>query len=154
VSELATIMWTAAFTILGGVLVYVVGEVLSKFFIEPIHDLKRVIGEVRFNLAYFSPILHTPTSRTRERSDEASKELLKNSCDLFSKVNAIPFYELVSRISCGFLPSKRCAKEAAVQLRELTTYLHEDGSKAAESIEVIGRRVKKVEECLGLESIE
>jgi asparagine N-glycosylation enzyme membrane subunit Stt3 len=50
VSELEKIVWTAAFTILGGVLVYVIAQLLSKFLIEPTHELKRVIGEVRFNL--------------------------------------------------------------------------------------------------------
>lgn len=153
-SELATIVWTAAFTIIGGVIVYVIGELLSKFFIEPVHELKRVIGEVRFNLAFFAPIIHTPISRTPERSDAAYEALLKNSCDLFTKVNAIPFYGLVSRISFGFLPNKKSAKEAAVQLRGLTTYLHEDGTKSAENVQVIGSRVKRIEICLALESIE
>lgn len=51
-SEPEKIIWTAAFTILGGVLVYVIGQLLSKFLIDPTHELKKAIGEVRFNLAF------------------------------------------------------------------------------------------------------
>lgn len=153
-SELEKIVWTAAFTILGGVLVYVIGQLLSKFLIEPTHELKRVIGEVRFNLAFHAPIIHTPIARTEERSDNAYKAILKSSCELLAKVSAIPFYGLVSCISFGFLPPKRCIREAAVQLRGLSTYLHETGDKANSHVDVIGNRVAKIEKCLNLESLE
>ena len=112
-SELEKIVWTAAFTIFGGVLVYVIGQLLSKFLIDPTHELKKVIGEVRFNLAFHSPTIHTPIARTQERSDKAYEALLKSSCELLAKVSAIPFYGLVSCSSLGFLPSKECIRDAA-----------------------------------------
>lgn len=153
-SEIERIVWTAAFTILGGVLIYVIGQLLSKFLIDPAHELKKVIGEVRFNLAFYAPIIHTPIARTEERSDKAYEALLKGSCELLAKVNAIPFYGLVSRISFGFLPSKECILEAATQLRGLSTYVHGTGDKANSHVEVIGNRVARIEKCLNLESLE
>ena len=153
-TELEKIIWTAAFTILGGVLVYVIGQLLSKFLIDPTHELKKVIGEVRFNLAFYAPVIHTPIARTAERSDKVYEALLKSSCELLAKVNAIPFYGLMSCISFGFLPSKKLIRDAATQLRGLSTYMHETGDKANSHVEVIGNRVAKIEKCLNLESLE
>jgi len=153
-SDLEKIAWTAVFTILGGVLVYVLGQLLSKFVIEPTHELKKVIGEVRFNLAFYGPIIHTPISRTTERSDKAYEAFLRSSCDLFAKVNAIPFYGMVSCVSCGFLPSKKSIRDAAIQLRGLSTYVHETGDRANGHVEAIGNRVSKIEKCLNLDSLE
>ena len=153
-SELENIFWTAAITIFGGVLVYVSGQILSKFLIDPTHELKKAIGEVRFNLAFYAPTIHTPIARTPERSDKAYEALLKNSCELLAKVNAIPFYGLVSCISFGFLPSKKHILEAATQLRGLSTYVHETGDNAISHVEVIGNRVAKIEKWLNLESLE
>lgn len=153
-SELEKIVRTATFTIFGGVLVYVIGQLLSKFLIDPTHELKKVIGEVRFNLAFYAPTIHTPIARTPERSDKAYEALLKSSCELFAKVNAIPFYGLVSCISFGFLPSKKHIRDAATQLRGLSTYMHETGDKANSHVEVIGNRIARIEKCLNLESLE
>lgn len=154
VSELGKIVWTAALTIFGGVLVYIIGQLLSKFLIDPTHQLKTVIGEVRCNLTFHAPTIHTPIARTPERSDKAYEALLKSSCDLLAKVNAIPFYGLVSCISFGFLPSRSHIRDAATQLRGLSTYVHETGEQANSHTEVIGRRVAKIEKCLNLESLE
>jgi len=65
-SELEKITWTAAFTIFGGVLVYVIGQLLSKFLIDPTHELKKVIGQVRFNLAFHAPTIQCIPSMEQE----------------------------------------------------------------------------------------
>src|SRR5665647_1300337 len=87
-TELEKIVVTAAVTIVGGLFVYVAGQLLSKFFIEPTHELKKAIGEVRFNLAFHGPTIHTPISRNPERSQKAYEALMKSSCDLLARVNA------------------------------------------------------------------
>lgn len=53
-SDLERILLTSALTILGVVVVLVMGQLLSKFLIEPIHELRKVVGEVRFSLAFTS----------------------------------------------------------------------------------------------------
>jgi len=37
---------TSAFTIFGGVVVYVTGQIIMKIFIDPIHEQKRVIAGI------------------------------------------------------------------------------------------------------------
>ena len=152
-SGLEKTICTAAFTILGGVLVYAIGQLLSKFLIDPSHELKKAIGEVRFNLAFHASIIHSPIARTPERSDKAYEALLKSSCELLAKVDAIPFYRLLSRISFGFLPSEKSIRTAATQLRGLSTYVHETGDKADFHIDTIEKRVAIIEKQLNLTSL-
>ena len=153
-SELEKIVWTSAFTILGGVLVYVIGQFVLKFLIEPTHELKKAIGEVRFNLAYHAAAIQTPISREPQRSEKAYEALLKSSCDLLTKVNAVPCYQVMSWVSLGFLPYKKCILEAATQLRGLSTYVYETGANAVSHTEVIAKRIARIEKCLKLESLE
>ena len=43
----------------GGIVVYVIGQLLSKFLIEPLYELRKAIGEVRFNLSFHAQTIHT-----------------------------------------------------------------------------------------------
>jgi len=153
-SELEKIFLTSAVTIVGGLFVYIVGQLLSKSLIEPTHELKKTIGEVRFNLAFYAPIIHTPNSRNPRRSQEAYEALMKSSCDLLARVNSIPFYSNLSGFSLGFLPSKQAIVESAVQLRGLSTYVHETDSKANDSLDTIAKLVVQIEKKLCLEPLE
>jgi len=149
-TELVKIFLTAAVT-LG---LYVLGQLLSKFFIEPAQELKKTIGEVRFTLAFHAPVIHTPIARQDERPQKAYEALMKSSCDLLSKVDAVPFYGCLSRLSRGFLPPKHAIVDAAVHLRGLSTYVDEKGSKANDSLDTITKRVARIEKNLGLKPLE
>ena len=150
-SDLDKILLTSTFTILGGVIVFVIGQLLSKFLIEPIHELKKAIGEVRFNLAYYAPIIHTPISRNMERSDAAYGAIMRNSCELLTKADAIPLYGCLPR---RWVPPMKDIDKAAVDLRALTTYLHETGENAVSRINEINARVERIERHLKLRPLE
>ena len=153
-TDLEKIVVGAAFTIGGGVIVYVAGQVLSKFFIEPLHDLRKVIGEVRFNLAFHGPTIHTPIGRSTERSDKAQEALMKSSCALIADLHAIPLYGVPRLLSFSVLPRRKAIEDAAVQLRGLSTYVHETGDKANDALDVIEKRVARIEKLLGLKPLE
>lgn len=138
----------------GAITVYVAGQILSKFFIEPVHDLRKEIGEVRFNLAFHASTIHTPIGRTKELSDDAKKALMKNSCQLIAKVHAVPLFSITRYIAFGVIPRRNSIEDATVQLRALTTYLHEEGEKALNSLDTISKRVTKIEKLLGLKPLE
>ena len=153
-TDLEKIVVTAAFTIFGGVIVYVVGQVLSKFFIEPLHDLRKAVGEVRFNLAFHAPTIYTPIGRSKESSDKAREALMKSSCELIADLHAIPLYGITRLLAFGVLPRGKAIEEAAVQLRGLSTYVHETGEKANAALDVIRKRVERIEKLLGLKPLE
>lgn len=153
-SEIQHIVTTAAVTIFGSVLVFVIGQLLSKFLIEPTQELKKVIGEVQFNLAFHAPIIYTPAGRNRDRSDKAYEALMKSSCDLVAKFDAIPDKCWLPSLFRGFPPPRKDVVDASMHLRALSTYLHETGDKAMDSLEVIRQRVAKIQTLLGLEPLE
>jgi hypothetical protein len=139
---------TAALTILGGVIVYVVGQLLSKLFIDSLQNLRKTIGETRFNLAFHAGEIHTPISRTLEKSDKVRDALMKNLCDLLASLQSLSFYWLASVLRMA--PPQNFIEDAAVQLRALSTYVHETGSDAGDTLEIIAKRVNRIETLLGL----
>jgi len=151
ITDIEKTLWTSAATILGGVIVFVIGQLLAKFLIEPIHDLKKAAGQVRFSLAFCAPTIHTPISRNKERSDKAYDSIMRCSCDLLTKADAIPFYALLPRKAV--LPIKDI-RGAATDLRALTTYLHETGEEASSHISEINKRVESIEQQLQLRPLE
>lgn len=150
-SDLEKILWTSAFTILGGVIVFVTGQLVSKLLIDPIQELRKAIGEVQFNLAYYAPIIHTPISRDKERSDKGYDAIMRNSCDLLTKTDAIFFYRFLPR---RFVLPKQNIDRAAVDLRAVTTYLHETGEKADSHIGEVNRRIESIQRQLQLRPLE
>lgn len=153
-TDIEKIVLGAAFTVGGGVLVYVVGQVLSKFFIEPIYDLRKAAGEVRFNLAFYASTIHSPIGRTKERSDKAQEALMKSSCELIADLHAIPLYGVARLLSFGVLPRKKAIEDATVQLRGLSTYVHETGEIANFALGEIAKRVTQIEKLLGLKPLD
>ncbi len=134
----------------GAVTVYVIGQILLKFFVEPVYDLRKEVGKVRFNLAFYATTIHNPTGRTKELSNDAEKALMKSSCKLISQIHAVPLFNITRFLAFGVIPNKKSIEDAAVQLRALTTYLHQTGERASDYLEVIGKRVEKIEKLLGL----
>jgi hypothetical protein len=152
--DLTKILITSSLTVIGGVLVFVAGQLLGKFVIDPMHEFKKTIGEVRFILAFYAPTIHTPAARDKERSDKAAEALIKSSCELLAGINAVPFYGSLSALFPRFLPSMQHVVAAAVQLRGLSTYVHETGDRAIDSLEVIASRVAQIENALGFEPLD
>ena len=138
----------------GGLAMLVVGQLLVKFFIEPLHELRKAVGEVRFNLAFHAPTIHTPIERSKEASDQAREALMKSSCDLIADLHAIPGYRITRFLAFGVLPCRKAIEDAAVQLRGLSTYVHETGDKANSSLDVIRERVERIEKLLRLKPLE
>ncbi|MBF0165335.1 MAG: hypothetical protein HQM01_12700 [Magnetococcales bacterium] len=137
-----------------GIVVYVTGQLLSKFFIEPIYELRKSLGEIRFALMFHAPIIHTPIARNNDNSTSAYDALIKCSCDLMCKLYAVPLYGLTRLLACGSLPARKNLEAAIIQLRGLSTHIHEKDNRANESIDVINRRVSKIEDLLGIKPLE
>lgn len=97
-SETLKIFLTALTTIIGGVLVYVSGQILSKFFIEPIHEQRRIIGEIADALIYYANIYMNPGSGSQEKMVSASEKLRQLATLLQSKTHLIPHYSFFEKV--------------------------------------------------------
>jgi hypothetical protein len=137
-------------TILTAIAAYAIRHVPEKFLFEPLHDLRKVIADVSFNLSFHAPTIHTPMGRTRESSDAAEKVLRKNSSELDTQLHIMPSYMAARIVTLGSLPCKKDVEQAAVLLRGLATHLHETGAKPAASVDEVTRRVERIEKLLKL----
>jgi hypothetical protein len=92
--ELFKIALTSSLTVLGGVVVFVLGQIIAKFFIEPIHEQFRVIGEIADLLIFYADLYSNPGDSNPERREEASKMLRKQASQLMARTSTIRLYKL------------------------------------------------------------
>ena len=85
---------TSSLTVLVGVSVYVIGQILAKFFIEPIHEQARLIGEIAIDLIFYANVYCNPGGSAPEKMDEASEVLRQKASLLRAKTHAVPWYVL------------------------------------------------------------
>lgn len=144
--DLWQIVLTSVFTIVGGVVIFVIGQLSVRFVIDPIHDLKHVLTEIQFALIYHAQALHTPAAGDEKRCDEAAKVIRRLAADLRARVQSIPIYGSLSRI--WRLPDRSSCRKAVSQLIGLSNSLHEaDRSKDQARVDRAGR-------LLGFEQLE
>lgn len=114
-------------TAVSGVAVFVIGQLVAKFVIDPIQEQKKLIGEIAATIILYSNVgsgiekdyydhmtslansdragKEIDIDRYKElikaergRSDEAARVLRRQATELLSKTHAIPFYRLLSRL--------------------------------------------------------
>lgn len=81
---------TAVLTILGGVIVYVSGQIVSKFFIEPYQEYRKTVGEIAHALVYYANV---SANIKNELQDEASTAFRDKAALLRARAYEIPFYK-------------------------------------------------------------
>lgn len=128
--ELSKILFTAFITVFTGVIVLVVGQLLQRFFIEPLNEFSRTVGEIAFALIYYANVYAGTTSH--EEILEASKTLRKLAAGLIPSVYAVHGYTFFALL--GFVPKKRQVNEATNRLIVLSNSLfHSDFSVVEEN---------------------
>jgi len=102
-SELQSIVITSSLTILGGLLIFVIGhQIIPKFFIEPIHEQRRLISEIVESLFQYEPLYMNPIDGgqgklepdQKKKRDKASKVIYQQSRELRARTYVIPWYQL------------------------------------------------------------
>ena len=108
-SELLKNTLTLALTVMGGVSVFVIGQIFVRFFIEPVHELRRTIGDVGDVLIYYARLYMGPKEIVADAGDwsagsplppvygeergKASDALRQKASLLFIRANAVPKYD-------------------------------------------------------------
>jgi hypothetical protein len=82
---------TAAITVVLGFFVLVLGQIAQRFFMEPIQEQTRIIGEIAYAVRYFGNVGRRATSTEKE---EARRTLRKLSGQLHATLWTIPYYGL------------------------------------------------------------
>lgn len=84
---------TFLFTIIGGLIVLVIGQIIIKFILEPIQGQKKIISEISSSLSYYANIYTQPGYTTPEIQQKASLDIRHISTDLKAITNSIPKYD-------------------------------------------------------------
>jgi len=132
-------------TILSGVLVYVIGQVVMKLVVEPVHALKLAFAEVSESLLINAPFIYSPSALNDEQKKIVHERLLSLSGLLSAKLMLVPAYALWGRVF--FLPKKHKVYEAAQNLIAIGNWLH---STSDATLEHIIKNVQEASDILGI----
>ena len=108
-------------TVLSGVAVYILGQLLIRFSVEPLQELKRVIGDISHALVYYADVYSNPGLNKDEIVSEARKALRDKASVLRSQANVVPFYDGFTRLK--WVPSRADIKSASRHLIGLSNSL-------------------------------
>lgn len=143
-TESTKIVITACTTLIGGVLIYVSGRVIEKFFIEPVHEYKKTIGNIADNLIYYANIYSNPSVASNESKNETSNALRRLAAELTSRTHSIPFYTIFSAIKV--IPKYSNSISASSSLIGLSNSLNET------DFNFINEKRSKIEKCLNIKT--
>jgi hypothetical protein len=93
-SELEKIILTSSLTVVGGIIIFVLGQLIVKFFIEPIHEQATLIGEISYALTFYANIYSNPGLGKPDDMYEASQTLRQLASRLRATTRAIRWYGL------------------------------------------------------------
>ncbi|MHA1279697.1 MAG: hypothetical protein ACTSQ8_21040 [Candidatus Helarchaeota archaeon] len=131
---------TVFFTIISGVVVFVLGQIALKLFVEPWQRQRDCVAQIAHVLMYYANVYSNPGLGTEERNSEASVETRRVASELIASCYRIPFYRIVSR--SPLFPSMDEVNDARKHLIGLSNSTH-DGEPLKN-----GARVNKIRQML------
>jgi hypothetical protein len=111
--NLSTALITASITLFGGVILFVLQQIIDKFFLRPIQKQKEIIERIAIALIHYANIYTNPInygaepwdSPHRKRYNEASNYTRELASILKVRSDNIPLYDFWVKIK-GVLPRK------------------------------------------------
>ena len=101
-------------TIVGGAATFVLGQIILRIVVEPVHSMKSVVAEISHKLMLHAKIYANPKPTGDESYDEVMDEFREISSKLLSAMYLVPRYELTALIFG--LPSKENVIDASKNL--------------------------------------
>ena len=124
-------------TVISGVLVFVIGEIAQKFFLQPLQDFKSVIGKTDHYLKFYANVIVSFAHPT-EVAIKVADALRTLSCDLEVAYKKLPSNLLF------LVPSKEAITSAARSLIYLSNSVGKQGEAVRndEQIRIIRNNLK------------
>lgn len=133
-------------TVLSGVITFVVGQLVVKLILDPVHDLKKTIGQISHALIERANVIANPDVSTKEEKNETALLLRKLSASLHAHLYLVPAYVTICRIFR--LPSKEKLLSASTNLIGLSNGVYSANSTKAD--EVNAKRIEGICDSLGI----
>src|SRR5258707_6752233 len=114
-----TTIVTAALTAFFAVLVFVVGQLLQRFFLEPIQEQRKTIGEIAFCLLFYANVMDMGARENQrlvkiEEPIESVKTLRGLASRLRATLWTVPFYKSFARLR--IVPDEKSIMSASTGL--------------------------------------
>ena len=104
-------------TVISGVLIFVIGQMIQSFILKPIHDFKIVLGDISHKVKFHLNVIANSVAR-EERVLLSSGDMRDLSCQLESKYLAIPFSDFFGNMN--IIPKRDNIRKAAEDLIQLS----------------------------------
>ena len=137
--------FTVFFTVLSGVITFVIGQLIVKLVLDPVQDMKKTIGQVSHTLVERDNVIANPGVPTKEVMDDTSASLRRLSSQLHAHLYLIPSYDIASKVFR--LPSKKKLLVAASALIGLSNSVYRADDRVYEAN---AKRVERVCDSLGI----
>jgi len=138
-SEIQTIVITSCLTVIGGVIVYAAGHFTVALFVEPIHRLRSLIGDITDSIIYYQNVYLKPQYSKEDENKQAVARFRYLSSKIRALSSQIPWYSFWQFFNIIF--KKDNLEEASTMILQLSNSIetHQEGD-----IEVL----KRIEELL------
>jgi hypothetical protein len=139
-SDAWKIFWTASATLIGGAILFFIGQFIQKFLLEPAQEQSKAISEVCFRLIYYASWYANPGPRgTEDQNNQlttVSNALRECASRLQATTNVIYWYKLLHWIKV--VPSRPNVEEAIRNLIRISNSIHTgDGRENREDADKI-----------------
>jgi len=108
-----------ALTAVAGIAVFIAGQIIMKWFIEPIQEQRKLRGKIIYGLAYYANVY--AEIFPRETVIEASTRLRDLASQLQANASVIPFYGLLSLLH--MVPKSDVIMRVSAHLIDLSNHL-------------------------------
>lgn len=136
---------TVFLTIISGVLTYVLGQVVLKLVIEPVQEMKKLIGQIAHSLTAHAHIIQNPGVPSEEVMSATSLQLRQLSGQLEAQLYLVPMYSVTAFVFR--LPARAKVLSATRSLMGLSNSVY----RSTEGVyEGNAKRVENICDSLGL----
>ena len=144
-SELGKIIYTACATLIGGVLLLVAGQIITRFVIDPLVEFRRLLGEIAATLLLHSNLLFNPSTQDThsQQFEQARADCRKLASRAHALSAAVPVYSLFAEL--GIVPEHSKVYEMAKALIGLSN-TRSDTPVA----QVVQKHYNAISTCLGI----
>ena len=139
-----TVFWT----VLSGVITFVVGQLVVRLVVEPVQELKKTIAQISHALIQHRSVYQNPGVLGQEVENETSSKLRDLSSQLHAHLFLIPSYSKTARVFC--LPPQDRVLEAAKSLDNLSKGVFKATGDSGRLIEHNVKERENICKCLGI----
>lgn len=111
-------------TIVAGVSVFVLGQIVLKWLIEPIQEFRRLKGEVLFHLASEHEVIHNAKAIDEDAAHQVGAVLHDLGARLHATLSLIPMYPYSRKLF--LLPKAEQIRLAAERLRLISNSMYSE----------------------------